>query len=249
MTELCEVCPRRRPGRNGTLRSLVSELRTTSGRFAVVLGAGRDASESSHQAALEWQDAIVAITVAVVQRGGTVVVPADAELVTMVCLAALPLSATHGAEALLGSSSVRSIETGGADPVARSLLGPFAHRGVLAYCDRHHNPVAPGELPRMPPPDGAGSGDRFSARHPLSADLLEGTQAIGALVIHPTGPLREEMQLLASVSPNVVAIGNDNNGWMAALASPLERQFERDATMPLGVLAELLVEQWLQRDR
>jgi hypothetical protein len=103
--------------------------------FSVVLTAGRshDFGAEDLDAALDWEAAVVATASAVLERGGSIVVPANAELAHLVAAVAMPYAQPHAAERSRDVAPVLVVETGGVSPTSRRELAPFAHRNAITY--------------------------------------------------------------------------------------------------------------------
>ena len=201
-------------------------------------------------------DAISAIATAVVERGGSLIVPANPDLAHLVALAAAPHARPHGAEQIQQRARVHVVETIVASEVARELLRPLIERNLLTY------QTVDGEV--LPPtlggePGGAPEADEIylaSVQHqPLTQGIV--STALGVVVLYPDEGMLAEMRLMGELNLGS-ALGlvgarsfaqSTDTLWLLdhdALEGRSDREHLGDATAPPhGVLMELLVERWL----
>ncbi len=264
MTDVCRRCPLLgSAGPYGPPRTSVYGDAVEPGRFRVVVAAGSSAAAALGDAsdalgaALDWRDALVALATAVVERGGVIAVPANAELVHVVALAAYPHARSHAAEAISASATapVHVYETGGASEASRRLISPLVHRNVVAYLHANGEPVAAEEFPLPAEDDGRYAHDE--PHHPILWQMTQG--ALGVVIVHPDASMAGELrEVQAGDWPNLTVfggagLGGDLDHW-AARHDPtraLLRQLLGDLPVdlgptPYGVVMESLVDFWLQ---
>jgi hypothetical protein len=199
---------------------------------------------------LDWQAALVALATAVVERGGTLVVPANVEVTYMLALAAYPHARPHAAERARELAPVQAVETGGHSPPSRHLLSPLVRRNGLTYHDQEGRVVPPSELPGT----GEEDGDLLASagHHPLAGPMLDGVD--GVVVVHPDREMVAELLELRFSGPVAVFGGRgihpELDEW-AARHDPIPRLPEEVAgrmdfadAMPYGLVMELLVDEW-----
>jgi len=244
--------------------------------FVVVVTAGRssDVGADHLEAALDWQDALVAVATAVIERGGRVIVPANDELAQLVATIGLSHAHPHAAEQRSSGAGVEVVETGGFSETARLALAPFAHRNAITYRDVEDRPVdLPGLSPEgesFPPPAGP------TQHHPLTSAMIDAPGLLGVIVVGNTGELDREMRLLRSIGlPHVAVLASSPAGEMAEWAMEhdptirimsateeaergpdIEMSAREEAQpspdigpVPYGTVVESLIEAWLREYR
>ena len=256
MTNLCRRCP----SAHNHLGPRTDVLGLEGGegfRLVVLAGTGQPTEPQDPSTELDWRDAVVALATAVVERAGTIVVPANVELVSLLGLAAYPHAQAHPAERLHPTAPVEAVETGGESFASRTLLSPYAHRNVVSYLDRSMSVVP---LAEMPAPSGEdGELLREVRHHPFRAELLEG--AVGVVVIHPDRRMAEELFDLREREPRRLAVFGNAEGLPLELSEwaryhdpvgdLLGHLVELDAVadaMPYPLIMELLLDSWLDRN-
>lgn len=259
MTNLCRRCACQ-PSDGVDRATLLGdgELEYPEFRLTVVAGSdtGSAGSEDGDPArSLDWRSAIVALAVAVLERGGTLVAPANVGLVNLLSQAALPHAHSHGAERLHPQALVESVETGGYSEPGRRMLAPFVHRNALSYLDAERNPVPP-EFLRW-----QGSDELYLQRdaehHPFRADLA--ADSLGIVVIHPDDRMLGELDEIVGLRMDRLAVfgspaaPSDQTPWadkhnpVPDLLGDLIGDLDiRMGALPYGVIMELLVENWLR---
>jgi hypothetical protein len=235
--ELCRRCPMHGagggPGIGGPARRSVYDTAVAGGGFRVAVAAGSPRRLASADEPedwsfprrrtgdpsldLDWQEALVALAGAVVERGGTLAVPASVEVAHLLALSVYGVVKAHGAEAAGTRAPIRVFETGWRDAGARQLLWPFVRRNVVSYHDSH------GELVALDAFEPTGEYDgRYldgADHHPLDGSVLDG--ATGVMVIHPDRTMVGDLyQLRDRGLSNLAVIGGtglrpDLDDWAA----------------------------------
>ncbi|MEM9609626.1 MAG: hypothetical protein AAGA99_19535 [Actinomycetota bacterium] len=171
--------------------------------------------------------------------------PANVELASLVCTASLRWAPVGPGPVSHQDAAVQIIESGGFDPVARDLLGPHVHRGVAALFSDDRVPIAPDEIP---PVDEEISSDPLEAlHHPLATPPADDETVVGGFVIHPDDELEHEIET-ARHRLELKTIGGSDDGWIRGQLGLSER-YVTGGSLPLGVLAELVIDDWLERRR
>jgi hypothetical protein len=138
------------------------------------------------------------------ERGGTLVAPANVGLVNLLAHVAMPHAQPHPAEGLTQRAPVEAVETGGRSIASRRLLAPFVHRNSLTLLTRSRDRVPLEDMPAPSENDGEFLLD--AERHPFDRELMNDT--LGAVVIHPDARMIEEMiDLRAMELPRLAVIG------------------------------------------
>jgi len=223
--------------------------------FTVVMIAGRSTDESMHdlESLFDWQAAIIASATAILERGGTIVVPANTELAHLVASIALPYSEPHAAEQNRASARVQVVETSGDSAMARDELAPFAHRNAITYHDAENRVVR--ELPTVEAvPELPAETPGRRAHHPITPRLMEEFQPIGVVVVSNTLELEPELQLLRDMQVSRVAVlapTAQSNDWARGhdpTQDMLRELGDNDdgGPIPYDIVAEMLVDRWLE---
>ena len=239
-------------------------------QFTVVVTAGRvrDAGADSLERALDWQDAVVAVADAVLERGGRLVVPANPHLAVLLAVAAMPYARPHTAESSEQPARVQVFETGGHSETARAELAPLAHQRLLSYYDGDGRPVT---LPRPASVDEheqAWVSDEAAAsmvqreleeHHPLTRSMIEAGDLLGVVVVGNTVELDPELEMLAGERgrvPVAVLVSSETGemGRWARMHDPaaeFEGGFDEASPaqvdpVPFALVAEEVIEGWLR---
>jgi hypothetical protein len=233
----------------------------SASEFRVLLVAGPPGSNATDRlAALDWQDAIVACVSAVLERGGTIVMPASPELALIVAHASLPFTLSHTVEYTARQSPIEVHETGEKSGRVRRDLAPFARLNTVAMFDSSHQRIPIEPLDEGPTDVSATRIDNEPQDGGLGAQsLLEWMPGvIGVVLVHPTGDQAGPFgNLTAPGSPSVVAVWptsedrrevgtnrqvKDAVDSVIEVAPALERM--RDG-IPFAFVFEVLLDRWL----
>lgn len=264
MGELCRRCPLHDGGgAYGPARETVYADPLGDPGFEVAVAAGsprrldRFGGKSADRSLeLDWQDALVGLATAVVERGGRLTVPANAPVVHMLALATFPHAVPHGAEAARVVARVRAVETGGPSEACRRVVAPLVHRNALTYHEIDGALIPAEEFEPPGEHDGGYLLEQEQEHHPLTAPWA--ADALGVVVIYPDERMLDEMDRLRAWGiDRLVVVGgtglhDDLDRWAAAhdptvrLLDGLVDPDDLRGAVPYDVVMELVVDRWLE---
>jgi hypothetical protein len=201
-----------RPGRPGLTVLLVADPPSPDRRLGAETPAGR-------------HEALVALARAVFAEGGRLAAPVDVDIALVLGTVALDYSAPPVAErrAEAPPAQLTVMETQ-PEPLARTLLAPFAARGALRYLDAEGSEV-PLDLTAV-----AAEHPGLSEvhRHRVTPRMVEVTRPMAAVFISPARPAMQDLAVLRGAQVRTIVFHDsvlqaDVNAELGDVEDPTER--------------------------